>query len=386
MKAPPTFTHRSREPKSAVPTRTCVEPSSTATSKSWLIPMESSGKRLPKRSASRSRISLSRRKYGRAPSGSVGEGRHGHEAADLEVREVRARRAASASTSSAGAPDLVSSPPRLTSRRTGNDRFSAASSPSRRTASRSRSRLSITEKHCSAGFALFVWSGPISRHSRPGNSPRSASIFPTPSATRFSPKSVRPARAACAHDLGGVGLGDGEEARRPPGRARRARRPGRSRPRISSRRAAISAAERVAHEARAPRSLASAPRLASRSAFLFCSRGTWRIEKRRKRLARRTASETSGIRCAALTLKMPLTCCDEEEAVREDLDRLARPAPRRASARGAARGTRRRCWSPCRAARTAPRPAARPPPRCRRPRPPVPDCRGPRRRWRRETS
>mgnify|MGYP003694723055 CR=1 FL=1 len=34
--------------------------------------------------------------------------------------------------------------------------------------------LDHSEKYCSAGFALFVCSGPISRHSRPGNSPASA--------------------------------------------------------------------------------------------------------------------------------------------------------------------------------------------------------------------
>src|SRR6266511_2249481 len=61
-------------PKSSVPIRTSVDPSSTATSKSWLIPMDNSGKGLPKRSASRSRISFNRWKYGRASSGSVVKG------------------------------------------------------------------------------------------------------------------------------------------------------------------------------------------------------------------------------------------------------------------------------------------------------------------------
>ena len=92
--------------------------------------------------------------------------------------------------------------------------------------------------------------------------------------------------------------------------SRRARSAARAtRERTASRRAAISCVERPVTVAWLLRSLASAPRLAMRSAFLFCSRGTCRIEKRRKLLARRTASETIGIRCGALTLKFPLTCC-----------------------------------------------------------------------------
>src|SRR5262245_23023183 len=61
-------------PKRAVPIRTSVEPSSTATSKSWLIPIESSAKGLPKRPASRSRISRSWRNQGRAADGSSANG------------------------------------------------------------------------------------------------------------------------------------------------------------------------------------------------------------------------------------------------------------------------------------------------------------------------
>src|SRR6266542_4133450 len=50
----------SREPNKTVPRRTSVEPSSTATSKSWLIPIETSGNARPNRSCSRSRTSTKR--------------------------------------------------------------------------------------------------------------------------------------------------------------------------------------------------------------------------------------------------------------------------------------------------------------------------------------
>ena len=60
----------SRGPKRAVPIRTSVEPSSTATAKSWLIPIESSGSGRPNCAASWPRSSMSRRKYGRDFSGS----------------------------------------------------------------------------------------------------------------------------------------------------------------------------------------------------------------------------------------------------------------------------------------------------------------------------
>ena len=68
------------------------------------------------------------------------------------------------------------------------------------------------------------------------------------------------------------------------------------------------------------RSLASAPRLASRSAFLFFSRGTWRIVKRRNAFARRIASETRGFRCSALTRKFPLTCSTRSRLSDGELD------------------------------------------------------------------
>src|SRR5712692_6542240 len=192
---PPEVHAASRGPKRAVPRRTSVAPSSTAISKSWLIPIEISGSGLPSRSASRSRICASCRKKGRAPSGSAVNG-----GTDITPRRSRCGRARTAeakvSASAGSAPDLVSSAPRLNSRRTRMRRSSPARSVSRRPASLSRSRLSTTEKYCNANFALLVWSGPISRHWRVGHSLPSASILAAPSATRFSPKRVSPARAA----------------------------------------------------------------------------------------------------------------------------------------------------------------------------------------------
>src|ERR1700719_3324533 len=51
-----------RAPNSAVPTQISVAPSSVATSKSWLIPMESTGNGRPRRALRSSRSSRSLRK------------------------------------------------------------------------------------------------------------------------------------------------------------------------------------------------------------------------------------------------------------------------------------------------------------------------------------
>src|SRR6185295_9224254 len=90
-----------------------------------------------------------------------------------------------------------------------------------------------------------------------------------------------------------------------------------------------------AHESLAARSLSSAPRFARRSARPFFSRGTCRIEKRRNCLARRTASETRGIRWGALTLKTPLTCCTR----RRLSDRISTVSAPIAAARARARSS-----------------------------------------------
>src|SRR5262245_22942349 len=65
-------------------------------------------------------------------------------------------------------------------------------------------------------------------------------------------------------------------------------------------------ADLFGRETHGPRSVcseASAPRLASRSALVFSSRRTCPIAKRRNRLARVTASESSGFKCPALIRK-----------------------------------------------------------------------------------
>src|SRR5262249_37654472 len=60
-----------RSPKSTRPRRTKVAPSSTATAKSSLIPMERWGSSTPRRRATSSRRSLRARKCGRASAGSA---------------------------------------------------------------------------------------------------------------------------------------------------------------------------------------------------------------------------------------------------------------------------------------------------------------------------
>ena len=103
-----------RRPKIAVPTRTIVAPSSIATSKSWLMPIESSAAGRPGSPAatSASRRSRSCRNHGRESSGFSGNGRHDHQPAQIEPPWRRGRpargRASSARrrrTSSPRAPD-----------------------------------------------------------------------------------------------------------------------------------------------------------------------------------------------------------------------------------------------------------------------------------------
>ena len=72
-----------RSPKIAVPTRTRVAPSSIATSKSWLMPMESSPPASSPSRSARSRSARSRRKNGRAARGRRGGGQH-HQAFEAQ--------------------------------------------------------------------------------------------------------------------------------------------------------------------------------------------------------------------------------------------------------------------------------------------------------------
>src|SRR5262245_1601966 len=130
-----------RFPKIAVPTRTSVAPSWMATSKSWLMPIESSWSldaSMPL-VTSRSRMSRRRRKYGRASSGSSNQGGSSIRPLNRAARHSSAA-CAMAGTSGSGAPNFVASPARSTWMNTSGVAPSSAAALSTR---RSRSIESI---------------------------------------------------------------------------------------------------------------------------------------------------------------------------------------------------------------------------------------------------
>ena len=99
---------KSLEPNIAVPTRTTVAPSSIATSKSWLMPIDSSPPGMIL-----SRIPQSRLKYGRVASGSSKNG--GNIIKPLNFKHLQpCRKSPSSAISLVVMPDFVSSPARST--------------------------------------------------------------------------------------------------------------------------------------------------------------------------------------------------------------------------------------------------------------------------------
>src|SRR5216684_7124308 len=146
-------------PKIAVPTRTHVDPSSIATSKSCDMPIESTsistaGKR---RNAIRSRISRSLRKYGRAPSGSSVNGGTVINPRNASASSRGAASSNSSSASESGAtPLLASSPPRLTSISTSSFLPSVQAAASNFAASFSESTESTARNNSAVFAALLV--------------------------------------------------------------------------------------------------------------------------------------------------------------------------------------------------------------------------------------
>src|SRR5438128_1155015 len=179
-------TRGGRGPKIAVPTRTMVAPSSTAISKSPLIPIDSSGS--PWRSASlRSERNQPRASSARSTVGGV--------AINPRSRSPPSFVSASTavSTASGGQPPFDGSRPRLTctSASTGRPRARA-----RRSSSRARSMRSTewtTSNSSSASRTLFVWRWPTRCH---GTGRPISAILPRASCTRFSPSAGSPAASA----------------------------------------------------------------------------------------------------------------------------------------------------------------------------------------------
>src|SRR5262245_22994746 len=129
-----------RAPKSARPSRSQVAPSSTATVKSSLIPIERWGSSTPSPLAVWSRTSRRSRKYGLLASGTAAGG--GTAISPSRPQPGRQRTVcASPRTSSGGTPRLVGSAPRFTWMRTGRRRRGSSSTAARAAARTSESRL-----------------------------------------------------------------------------------------------------------------------------------------------------------------------------------------------------------------------------------------------------
>src|SRR5262245_24188882 len=145
-----------RLPNIAVPTRTSVAPSWMATSKSWLIPIDSSWSRDPSMPllTSRSRISRRCRKYGRARSGSSNHGGSSIRPFRRAARQSSAA-CAMAGTSGSGAPNFVASPARSTWMNTSGVAPSSAAAVSTRRSRSIESMEWIAAKAGAAFLALF---------------------------------------------------------------------------------------------------------------------------------------------------------------------------------------------------------------------------------------
>src|SRR5712671_3276693 len=180
-----------------------VAPSSTATSKSALIPIDSSAPNLGRWPRSRSDSSRRARNVGRAFSG--------RSSSRPIVMRPRTSSRGSSTISSRSAcraaiskPALAASSSTLTWRRTGTGapgRASTASRSSRRARSVESTdwmRLNVS----SARRALFDWSGPTRCQVAPGTS----GFLASPSWTRFSARIVRPASTAATSRSAGRGF------------------------------------------------------------------------------------------------------------------------------------------------------------------------------------
>src|SRR5258707_3283569 len=156
-----------RSPKIADPTRTQLDPSSMATSKSCDMPMESTSIWTPGslRAAILSRRSRSRRKYGRAASGASVNG-----GTVISPRICRfatfgaARSRLSNSGESSGMPALLSSSPTFISIRTSSFLFDSAAAWFSFSASRRESTESTALNNSAAFFALLICRWPIRCH------------------------------------------------------------------------------------------------------------------------------------------------------------------------------------------------------------------------------
>src|SRR6266849_1921291 len=192
-------------PKIAVPTRTHVDPSSIATSKSCDMPIESTsistaGKR---RDAIRSRISRSCRKKRRALSGSSEYGGMVISPRILRLPHCGAPKRIWSNSCEVGAtPLFASSPPTLISIRIGSVLPAFSAAPFSFSASRTESTESTAPNNSAAFAALLLCRCPIKCHSASAKSCNDPALSAN-SCTRFSPNTRNP--AACASRIRSTG-------------------------------------------------------------------------------------------------------------------------------------------------------------------------------------
>src|SRR5262245_27162551 len=152
-----------RAPKSARPSRSNVAPSSTATRKSSLIPIERWGSSTPSALCAASRTSRRSRKCGRESSGTPGAGGISMIPSNARAGRERSTRARSW-TPSGGTPPFPASPAPFTWMRTGSRRPARSASAARTAPSAAESTVWTRSKIATAARTLFRCRRPIRCH------------------------------------------------------------------------------------------------------------------------------------------------------------------------------------------------------------------------------
>ena len=217
-------------PKIAVPTRTIVAPSSMATSKSWLMPIDSSPEHVPAATPSARKRSRSSRSSGNRAGRPrvVEQRRQQHQAGQPDARGTGPRARPGARTSSA-ARRASSSRPRDPLARSTSGAVPGLGGRAVHAVQQVDSVDRVDARERPAAFrALFDCRCPIRCH-RTGRSV-AAAIFCRASCTRFSPKSRWPAATAARTCVDRVT----SSTRRPGGRRPGGGRPARPRARSAA--------------------------------------------------------------------------------------------------------------------------------------------------------
>ena len=191
-------------PNSAVPTRTCVAPKRTATSKSALMPIDSRGQPVALRDLRKEREMRRRGLVGR---------RDAHQAIDRKP-VCCAAVLMNASDSSGSTPAFCGSAPVLTSTNRRGRRPCRSISLASAAARLGRSSAWMASNSATASLALFDCSGPTRCSSMSGYFSFRAGHLAFASWTRFSPKTRWPGRDQGLDRLGAERLGDRDQRHR----------------------------------------------------------------------------------------------------------------------------------------------------------------------------